>query len=143
MRNKIFFNNFKSRLFPIQKSDKIPAYEQRPKLALEPTKYKKSKLKLQQEYMNEIIAGGKNINDKVFWNYVKYPLFSAKYLIRSTEAKNEQLVNNITDGLIFLIYAIIKKDISENKNSNKTVDIVEKSLTLRSNKSLKELKYQL
>ena len=51
--------------------------------------------------MNEIIAGGKNINDKVFWNYVKYPLFSAKDLIRSTEAKNEQLVNNITDELIF------------------------------------------
>ena len=87
----------------------------------------------------------KNISDKIFWNYVKYQnsLSSAKDLIRSTEAKNEQLVNNITDGLIFLMYAIIKKDISENKNSNKTVDIVEKSSTLRSNKSLKELKYQL
>ena len=87
----------------------------------------------------------KNISDKIFWNYVKYlnSLSSAKDLIRSTEAKNEQLVNNITDGLIFLMYAIIKKDISENKNSNKTVDIVEKFSTLRSNKSLKELKYQL
>ena len=41
------------------------------------------------------------------------------------------------------MYAIIKKEISENKNSNKTVDIVEKSSTLRSKKSLKELKYQL
>ena len=45
----------------------------------------------------------KNISDKIFWNYVKYQnsLSSAKDLIRSTEAKNEQLVNNITDGLIF------------------------------------------
>ena len=45
----------------------------------------------------------KNISDKIFWNYVKYlnSLSSAKDLIRSTEAKNEQLVNNITDGLIF------------------------------------------
>ena len=93
--------------------------------------------------MNEIIAGVKNISNKTFWNYVKYPLFSAKDFIRSTEVKNEQLVKNIIEGLIFLMYAIIKKEISENKNSNKTVDIVEKSSTLRSKKSLKELKYQL
>ena len=51
--------------------------------------------------MNEIIAGGKNISNKIFWNYVKYPLFSAKDLIRSTEVKNEQLVKNIIEGLIF------------------------------------------
>ena len=43
----------------------------------------------------------------------------------------------------FLRNAIIKKEISENENSNKTVDIVEKSSTLRNNKNLKELKYQL
>ena len=45
--------------------------------------------------MNEIIAGGKNISGKIFWNYVKD-------LIRSTGAKNEQLVNNIIKQSILL-----------------------------------------
>ena len=34
----------------------------------EPIKHKKSKLKLQQEFMNEIIADEKDINDEIFWN---------------------------------------------------------------------------
>ena len=46
--------------------------------------------------MNEIIADGKDINDEIFWNYFKYqnPSFLPKDLIRATQAKNEQLVNN-------------------------------------------------
>ena len=78
--------------------------------------------------MNEIIAGEKDINDKIFWNYFKYqnPLFLAKDLIRTSQAKNEQLVNNVNDGLIDLRNTIIKKEIPENENPNKMVDIVEK-----------------
>ena len=73
-------NIFKSRLFPIKHLDKIPtcektptiksdiATEPAPKLATEATltKHKKSKLKLQQEYMKEIIADKKYINDEMF-----------------------------------------------------------------------------
>ena len=47
--------------------DKIPSREPTPEVAIEPTteptKYKKSKLKLQQKFMNEIIANKKDIND--------------------------------------------------------------------------------
>ena len=42
-------NNFKNRLFSLKKLGKIPTYEPKPDLAIEPTKYKKSKLKLQQK----------------------------------------------------------------------------------------------
>ena len=44
-REKVL-TNFKSRLFPIKKLDKIPTHEPTQELAAEPTKQKKSKLKL-------------------------------------------------------------------------------------------------
>ena len=49
---------------------------------------------MQQEFINEIIANKKAINDEIFWNYLKYqdPLFLAKDSIRATQDKNEKLV---------------------------------------------------
>ena len=44
-REKVL-NNFKTKLFPIKKLDKIPTREPTPELATEPTKQTKSKLKL-------------------------------------------------------------------------------------------------
>ena len=44
-----FSNDFKSRLFPIKKLDKISTHEPTPELAPEPTKHKKSRLKLQKK----------------------------------------------------------------------------------------------
>ena len=69
--------------------DKIRIRETTPELATEPTKQKKSKLKLQQEFMNEIIADEKDISDEIFWNYFKYQnlSFLAKDLIRAKQAK--------------------------------------------------------
>ena len=71
VREKVL-NSFKSRLFPIKNVDKIPTHEPPPKPAAEPTEttpkvatksaeatpteHKKSKLKLQQEFMNKIMA---------------------------------------------------------------------------------------
>ena len=54
-------------------------------------------------------------------------MFLAKTLIRAKQAKNEQLVNNINDELINLRDAIIKKEIPENENIDKIVDIDEKN----------------
>ena len=62
------FNNFKSRLFPIKNLDNIPTCELTPEQATESTKHKKSKFTSQQEYMNEIIANKKDINNEIFWN---------------------------------------------------------------------------
>ena len=78
--------------------------------------------------MNKCIAEEKDINDKIFWKYSKYqnPSFLTKYLIRAKQVKNKQLVNNRTDELIDLRNTINKKELSENENPNKIVDIVEK-----------------
>ena len=58
--------NFKSRLFPITNLDKISTLEPTIKLATKPTKRRKSKLKLQQEFMNEVIANKKDISHEIF-----------------------------------------------------------------------------
>ena len=52
--------------------------------------------------MNEIMADEKEISNEMFWNYFKYQnqSFLAKDLIRAKQTKNEQLVNNINNGLI-------------------------------------------
>ena len=57
----------------------------------------------------------KNKNDDIFWKYFKYqnPSFLAKDLNRTNQIKNEQLVNNINDGLIDLRKAIIRKEIPD------------------------------
>ena len=82
---------------------------------------------MQQEFMNEVTADEKDINDETFWSYLKCqnPLYLAKDLIRAEHAKKERLLNNINNELIDINNAIIKKEISENENSNKIVDIVE------------------
>ena len=62
--------------------------------------------------MNEVITDKKDVNNEIFWDYFTYrkPSFLAKYLIRATQAKNEQLVNNINDKIIDLRNAIIMKN---------------------------------
>ena len=53
--------------------DKILTGEPTLKLATQPTKHKKSESKLiKHKFMNEIIAGKKDINDEISWNYFKY-----------------------------------------------------------------------
>ena len=50
------------------------------------------------------------MNDEISWNYFEQQnsLFLEKDVIRATQAKNEQLVNNVNDGLIDLRKAINK-----------------------------------
>ena len=135
-------NKLGSRLFPTKKLDKIPTRELTPELATEPTKHKKSKLKLQQELMDEIMADKKDKNDEIFWNYFKYqnPTLLEKDLIRATQAKNEQLINNVNSVLINLRNDIIRKKYWKWK-SKQTVNIVEKSLDFKKQKMKTELKY--
>ena len=74
----------------MKKIDKILTRESTPEAATEPTKDKKSTLKLQQEFMNEIIASEKDINGEIILNYLKYqnPSLFTKDLIRAQQAKN-------------------------------------------------------
>ena len=119
MQEQNAFNNIKIRLFPIKKLDKI---EETPEVAAEQSKSKKSTLKLQQEFINEIIANGK------------------EDLIRTTQVKNGEWGNNVNDRLIGLKNGINKKEIPDHENPNKTVDIVEKVLDFNRQKKGEGLK---
>ena len=66
---------------------KIPARESTCEPATELTKHKKSKSKLQQEFINEIIANKKDINDEIFWNYFKYQNPSRNILLELRKLK--------------------------------------------------------
>ena len=55
-------NDYKTRFFPIENLDKVPTCELTQELAIEPTEQKKSKLKLQQEF----IADEKDVGDYIF-----------------------------------------------------------------------------
>ena len=61
--------------------------------------------------MSEIIAGKKDINNKIFLNYFRYqnPLFLVRDLISAEQDKNEKLVNNINDGLTDLRNSVNRK----------------------------------
>ena len=99
-------------------------------------------MKLQQEFINEIIANEKDINDEIFWNSFKYqnPSLLTKDSIRAAQAKNGQLLNNVNNGLIDLRNAIIRKDIPANENPNKIVHIVEKILDFNKQQKDKGIK---
>ena len=94
--------------------------------------------------MNKIIDEEKDINNKIFLNYFNYhnPLFLVKDLVSTKQDKIEKTVNNISDALIDLRRNINRKEIPENENPEKLVDIVEKILILNSiliiNKNVKD-----
>ena len=89
-------NSFENKLFPIKNLDEIPTRQPAPQPTPEvttelipkqptettPTKHKKYKLKLQQKFMNKIIADEKDINNAIFINHFNYqnPLFLVKRL---------------------------------------------------------------
>ena len=90
-----------------------------------------------------MIAEEKDTNDEIFWNYFKYqnPSILAKDLIRATQAKNQQLVNNVNDGLIDLKTAINSKKSLKMKIQIKLSKQLKKFSTLTNNKKVQELKY--
>ena len=137
-REKVL-KSFKSRIFPRKNFDKIPtpepAAEPTPEVATEPTeatptKHMKSRLKFHQEFMNEIIADQKDEKNEIFLDYFMYqnPLLLVKDLIGAKQNKNEKLVNNIKSRLTDLRSYINRKEILENRNPKKVVDIVEEIL---------------
>ena len=90
-----------------------------------------------------MIAEEKDTNDEIFWNYFKYqnPSILAKDLIRATQTKNQQLVNNVNDGLIDLRTAINSKKSLKMKIQIKLSKQLKKFSTLTNNKKVQELKY--
>ena len=152
-REKVL-NSFRSRLFPIKKLDKIPTQKPatEPEVAAEPTKARKateaktkrkiSSLKLCEEFLNEIKYEGKTINEKIFRDYFLFQSRSylTKVLYDSGKIKNDKIVKNINNGLIELRNSINSKEMPENENPKKVVNIVEKIINFNEKQKGKGLK---
>ena len=97
---------------------------------------------MQQDFLNKITTDEKDINDEIFWNYFKYQNSSllANNLITAMQAKNVQLVNNNDGELIDLRNTIITKEIPEDENPNKIVDIIVKILDFNKQEKGKGIK---
>ena len=91
--------------------------------------------------MNEIIANKKDVDDEIFRNIFKYQnsSFLAKDLIGAPQAKSEQLVNNVNDGLIDLRNANNKKNVPEKENPEEVVNIVEKIIHFNKQQRVKDV----
>ena len=78
----------------------------------------------------------KNVNSKILNKYFGYqnPSFLANYLIETNQSKNNEIINQTIDSINELKNAVSKKEIPENENQNKIIDIVKKILEFNNQK---------
>lgn len=69
------------------------------------------------------------------------PSFLEKDLLKVIQAKNEHMINPVNDSLIGLRNAVNKKEIPENEDLDKVINILEKILYFINNKNVKDSKY--
>ena len=80
-----------------------------------------------EEFLNKIKNEEKNLSEQIFnefFNY-PYPSFLVKDLYEGNQNKNDKIVKNINEPLINLRNSINSKEIPENKNLKKVVNIVD------------------
>ena len=80
-----------------------------------------------EEFLNKIKNEEKNVSEQIFnefFNY-PYPSFLVKDLYEGNQNKNDKIVKNINEPLINLRNSINSKEIPENKNLKKVVNIVD------------------
>ena len=75
---------------------------------------------------------------EIFNEYFKYqnPTFLLKDSINTNRTKNDKKVNHVNNALIGLKNALNRKEIPENENPNKVIEVVEE--ILKFNKQKKE-----
>ena len=90
-----------------------------------------------EEFLNEIENEKKNINEEIYRNFFKYqnPSSLVEELIREDKNKTDKIKFQIMNELIKM-EDINKKEISENENSKKGVNLLKKSLILINSEKL-------
>ena len=83
---------------------------------------------MREEFSNKIKIEEKNINEQIFKDYFFYQTLSylAKSLHGGGKIKNDEIIKHINNGIIELRNSINSKEIPENENPKKVVNIVEK-----------------
>ena len=97
---------------------------------------------MREEFLNKTINEEKNINEQIFRNYLLYqtPSYLTKVLYDRDEIKNNEIIKNTNNGMIELRNSINSKEILENENPEKVVNIVEKIIDFNKTQKSKGLK---
>ena len=80
--------------------------------------------------MNKIVNDEGSMNNERFKKYFGYHNLSFLVYINPIQLKSEQIVNQVNDALIDLRNDFNKKEVPENENPDKVIDIVEKTSLL-------------
>ena len=84
------------------------------------------------DFWDKIANDGTNINTEILNKYFKHqnPTFLLKDLHKANKSKDEKIVNHVNDALIDLRNTVNRKELPENKNPDKVIDIVEEIFNL-------------
>ena len=93
------------------------------------SKHKISPLKLHEKFVNKIVNDEGSMNNERFKKYFGYHNLSFLVYIKPIQLKSEQIVNQVNDALIDL-NDFNKKEVLENENPDKVIDIVKKTSLL-------------
>ena len=80
--------------------------------------------------MNKIVNDEGSMNNERFKKDFGYHNLSFLVYIKPIQLKSEQIVNQVNDALIDLRNDFNKKEVPENENPDKVIDIVEKTSLL-------------
>ena len=78
-----------------------------------------------ENFLKKTVNNEKHINSEIFKKHYGYhnPSFLTKDWHKVSQAKNEQIVNQVNDTLIGLRNAVNKNETPENKNPDKVINI--------------------
>ena len=98
---------------------------------------------MREEFLNKIKNEEKSINEQIFRDYFIYqtPSYLRKVLYNSDEIKDDEIIKNINNRLIELRNSINSKEIPENENPKKVVNIVEKIIGFNKKAKIKNSKF--
>ena len=123
-------NSFKSNLFPVISDTTSYSTPRGSKINIS---------ELTEILIDEIRNNEKNISNGVFV-WISNPSLLAEDLLKANNNKNKQIVKQTTDSINELKNSIIKKEVPENENSSKIINIAKRILEFNQQQEGKELK---
>ena len=150
-----FLNSFKSIVFPIENSTEDSSLDPKlnPSVLYTPKqtrarsrtpeiKISRNFVNRNRNFVNEVRNDDENMNSEISKEYVNYqnPSLLEKYLLKANQVKNNQTINQAINLIKELRNVVIRKEILENGNGIKTINILKNSSVSITNKKIKDSK---
>ena len=145
---KNFLNSFKSIVFPIENLTEDSSLDPKlnPSVLYTPkqtrARSRTPEIKISRNFVNEVRNDDENLNSEISKEYVNYqnPSLLEKCLLKANQVKNNQIINQAINLIKELRNVVIRKEILENGNGIKTINILKNSSVSITNKKIKDSK---